>query len=83
MLDQSGNVVGVVSAKLNVLNIMVATKGDIPQNVNFAIKGNVAATFLESNRISTTFETASTQMGAPDIADVARRMSAFIQCQMP
>ena len=83
LLDQSGNVVGIVSAKLNVLKIMVATNGDIPQNVNFAIKGNVAATFLESNRISTTFETASTQMGAPDIADVARRMSAFIQCQMP
>ena len=38
LLDQDGNVVGVVSAKLNALKLMLATNGDIPQNVNFAIK---------------------------------------------
>jgi serine protease Do len=49
LLDQSANIVGVVSAKLNALNIMVATKGDIPQNVNFAIKASVVANFLQTN----------------------------------
>jgi S1-C subfamily serine protease len=34
LLDQSGNVVGIVSAKLNALKIMLRTEGDIPQNVN-------------------------------------------------
>ncbi|HXW20719.1 MAG TPA: trypsin-like peptidase domain-containing protein, partial [Roseiarcus sp.] len=34
LLDQSGNVVGVVSAKINALKVMIATNGDIPQNVN-------------------------------------------------
>ena len=36
LLDQSGNVIGVVVSKLDTLKIARAT-GDIPQNVNFAI----------------------------------------------
>ncbi len=28
----------------------VAANGDIPQNVNFALKASAAASFLESNR---------------------------------
>jgi serine protease Do len=37
--------------KIGCLKMMVATQGDIAQNVNFAIKGTVAANFLETNRI--------------------------------
>ncbi len=74
---------GIVSAELNVLKIMAATNGDIPQNVNFAIKGNVAASFLESKRIAMTQGSAPTQMPPPDLADLARGMSAFTQCRSP
>ncbi len=38
LLDRQGNVVGVAVAKLNAAQI-AARIGDIPQNVNFAIKG--------------------------------------------
>ena len=62
LLDQNGNVVGVVAAKLNALNVMVATNGDVPQNVNFAIKGSLAMSFLESNRIPLTEGIASQQV---------------------
>ena len=51
LLDQRGNLVGVVSSKLNALNVMLQKEGDIPQNVNFAIKASVAATFLQSNNV--------------------------------
>jgi S1-C subfamily serine protease len=37
LLDTSGNVVGVVAAKLNAIKFAKAT-GDLPQNINFAIK---------------------------------------------
>jgi hypothetical protein len=37
LLDTSGEVVGVVSSKLNALKVVKAT-GDLPQNINFAIK---------------------------------------------
>jgi serine protease Do len=46
---QNGSLVGVVSAKLNALKLMVATNGDIAQNVNFAIKSSIATSFLEAN----------------------------------
>ncbi len=46
LLDRSGNVVGVVVSKLNALSVASAT-GDVPQNVNFAIKASVALAFLE------------------------------------
>jgi hypothetical protein len=49
-LDHHGNVVGVVVAKLNALKIASAT-GDIPQNVNFAIKACVAQAFLDAHDV--------------------------------
>ena len=46
LMDAQGHVVGVVVAKLNALSIAKMTGGDIPQNVNFAIKGPEVAAFL-------------------------------------
>jgi serine protease Do len=46
LLDLQGHVMGVVVSKLNAARIAKITGGDIPQNVNFAIKGPEAAAFL-------------------------------------
>lgn len=80
LLDENGNVVGVVTAKLNALKT-VAAIGDVPQNVNFAIKAGALATFLESTRVE--FQTApnATRLSAPDIADVANGISALVRCE--
>lgn len=45
LLDEAGNVVGVVLSKLG-LKAMKAT-GDIPQNVNYAVKSTYALALLE------------------------------------
>jgi len=58
LLDQSGNLVGVVSAKLNALNIMLATNGDIPQNVTSQSK-------RQSRRISCKPTMLSSRRGSP------------------
>jgi serine protease Do len=81
LFDQNGNVVGVVSAKHNALNVMVATNGDIPQNVNFAIKGTLAASFLESNRVPLEQGTAAQVLTSAELADQAQLMSVFIKCE--
>ena len=47
LLDAYGNLVGVVSAKLNAVKVMAAS-GDLPQNVNFAIKATLAAILFPS-----------------------------------
>ena len=80
LLDLSGNAVGVVSAKLNAIKMAVQS-GDLPQNVNFAIKANALASFLESNKVP--FETgtlSSTPMQTADIADKAKSISGFVMC---
>jgi len=50
VLDRSGNVVGMVVSKLNVLRIARMT-GDIPQNVNFAIPVSIITSILDANSI--------------------------------
>lgn len=47
LLDERGQVVGVIVAKLSVA-AAVETSGSLPENVNYAIKGSVLWAFLES-----------------------------------
>jgi hypothetical protein len=47
LADSSGNVVGVIMAKLG-LKAAVATSGAIPENVNYALKSSFLLSFLES-----------------------------------
>jgi S1-C subfamily serine protease len=47
LVDGRGNVVGVVSAKLNVAAALV-TSGALPENVNYAVKSSFLLGFLES-----------------------------------
>jgi S1-C subfamily serine protease len=50
LLDQAGNVVGMVIGKLDTAKVAKAI-GDIPQNVNFALSGPVLRAFLESRGV--------------------------------
>ncbi len=47
LVDERGNVVGVVSAKLNAAAAL-ATSGSLPENVNYAVKSSLLLSFLES-----------------------------------
>ena len=79
LLDESGNVVGVVVGKLDSIEIAGLT-GDIPQNVNFAINATEARKFLDANGIE--YETAPSEreVDAADIAARARRFTVLVEC---
>ena len=47
LVDERGNVVGVVSAKLSA-KAALATSGALPENVNYAVKSSFLLSFLES-----------------------------------
>jgi S1-C subfamily serine protease len=47
LVDEKGNVVGIVSAKLSTA-AAIATTGALPENVNYAIKSSLLLSFLES-----------------------------------
>ena len=80
LLDASGHIVGIVTAKLNAVSIARST-GDIPQNVNFAIKAEVARAFLDSRDIHYRTARSDQQLSPADVGDMARPLTAYIQCQ--
>ena len=72
LLDNTGSVVGIVYAKLN---------NDVAQNVNLAIKANVATMFLDVHEIDYTFDTDRTKKEVVDIADSAKKSIIQIICE--
>ena len=46
-MDAHGNVVGIVSAKLNA-KAALESSGSLPENVNYAVKSSFLLSFLES-----------------------------------
>jgi S1-C subfamily serine protease len=79
LLDQSGNVVGVVVSKLDVLRA-ASISGDFAQNVNFAIKANILAEFLAANNIRYQMGFRDDALDSADLAEQARDMSVAITC---
>jgi serine protease Do len=51
VLDQSGNVVGIVVSKLDAIKVAAAIN-DVAQNVNFVIKTTVLTNFLDASGVS-------------------------------
>lgn len=80
LLDKSGNVIGIVNAKLDELKL-AATSGEFPQNVNFAIKANIAANFLDAHGIVYQEGANMPLTDLSDIADAARAFTVSIACQ--
>ncbi|MFA5122186.1 trypsin-like peptidase domain-containing protein [Zavarzinia sp.] len=79
LLDRSGHVVGIVSAKLDALEVVDAY-GDIPQNVNFAIKGDVALSFLNTNQVTPIAAPSETVLAAADVGEQAQRFTVLVEC---
>lgn len=79
LLDKGGNVVGIVTAKINAMEVQKAT-GDIPQNINFSLKSSVVKDLLDANNID--YETRETRekISTSDIVTEARRYTVRIQC---
>jgi TPR repeat protein len=80
LLDEAGNVVGVVVAKLDALKVARATD-DLPQNVNFAIKATVAADFLGAHGVRYAEGKPSSALPPNVIAERARAFTVRVECE--
>ena len=79
LLDASGNVVGVVVTKLNAQIVAEAT-GDLPQNVNFALKGDLARDFLAHVPVPYRAAESTTRLGNADVGEIGRRATVMVEC---
>ncbi|WP_159999744.1 trypsin-like peptidase domain-containing protein [Roseomonas sp. 18066] len=81
LLDMQGHIVGVVVSKLHAQNIAKQT-GDIPQNVNFAIKGSAAQVFLRrAGIVPEVAPSSGADRSAADIGEDINRSTVFIRCE--
>src|SRR5262245_40478412 len=81
LLDKFGTVVGVVIGKFNAgpFNEQYA---DIPQNINFAVKANVAMSFMSTSGLKPTVSSKSTLIDPTEIAKTAQEFTIKIRCEV-
>src|SRR5476651_1018012 len=80
VLDEQGRLMGVVVSKLNALFVAQAT-GDVPQNVNFAIKVSTLVNFLEANKIAYEADSAPHELSNTQRAERAEASSTQLECR--
>ena len=79
LLDASGNVVGVVASKLNAIAAAELT-GDLPQNVNFAIKVALVRSFLDIHAVDYQRLPSETKLEPEKLAERARQFTVAVHC---
>ena len=81
LLDSNGNVVGIVVAKLNAARIAEITDGDIPQNVNFAVKSGPAVDFLREQGVRPRLVASNgPAKDAAAVGEIANPSTMYLQC---
>ena len=79
LFDTTGQIVGVVTGKLDNLRIAVAT-GNIPENINFAIKTGALRDFLDNSVVPYQTAEPKGELKTTDIATNARAYTMLISC---
>lgn len=80
LFDTSGQIVGVVTRKLDALRLAVAT-GTIPENINFAIKTGALRDFLDNSVVPYQTAEPKGELKTADIAGNARAYTMLISCK--
>ena len=79
LLDNAGNVIGVVVSKFDAVRAAKLT-GDIPQNVNFAIKGALVRSFLDVHGVAYRRRPSNAKLAPERLAEMARGFTAAVHC---
>jgi S1-C subfamily serine protease len=79
LLDTSGQILGMVAAKINALKFVRAT-GNIPENINFAIKTGAIRDFLDNSVVPYQTAEPKGEFKTAEIAGNARSYTLLISC---
>lgn len=78
LLDLSGNVVGIVVSKLPLA--VAEVTGDVPENVNFAIKQSIVRQMLDAFTITYATAPSRERLSVADVAERANRFTVVVGC---
>lgn len=79
LLGPDGKVVGVIVSKLDALKF-ADLLGDLPQNVNYAVRGEIAKLFLAQNGVGPKVSLTDQPMDPVEIAERASKFTTFVEC---
>jgi S1-C subfamily serine protease len=79
LIDSYGQIVGVVAAKINALKFAKAT-GDLPENINFAIKPGALRDFLDNSAVPYQTSDGKAELRTAEIVSNARAYTLLISC---
>lgn len=80
LVAADGEVVGVVVSKLDAMKI-AERGGDLPQNVNFAVRGAIAKLFLAQNQIEPVLSLDDEVLAPEVLAEQVSGFTTFIECK--
>ena len=80
LLDAGGRVVGVIVARLSDAAIAART-GSLPQNVNFAVKGELARRFLEAADVKIATDEGAKRLELVDVVEKSSGFVAVVECK--
>jgi S1-C subfamily serine protease len=80
LVDNFGNIVGMVVEKLNAIAVAKIT-GDIPQNINFAIKADAIRLFLSAQEINIRASQMVTKLDTVAVVAKARAYTFLVICK--
>ena len=79
LLDQSGNVVGIVSGETNTIQV-AGTSSETTQNVNFAVNLGTIQSFLDGHAVPYVLKDSTETKKYADIAAEAMRYTVLLEC---
>ncbi|MFZ1084882.1 MAG: serine protease [Terracidiphilus sp.] len=79
VLDAAGNVIAIVVSEAASLSQLLKN-GTVPQNVNFAIRGELAQIFMQAHGVSFKVGDHKRELRTDQIADAGQRSTVFIVC---
>jgi len=79
LLNESGNVIGIIVSKLNASLIQKVT-GDIPQNINFAIKDSIAKMISNAHNVHYVMTEDNKKLSTKEIGSKAAKFILKLQC---
>jgi S1-C subfamily serine protease len=78
VFDGAGNVIGVVVSEFS--GLMTAKFGVLPQNVNFAIRGELAQIFMQAHGVKFSVSEAHNQLATEALAAAGQESTVLILC---
>ncbi|WP_422378083.1 trypsin-like peptidase domain-containing protein [Roseibium sp.] len=80
VLDRTGALIGTVVSRLDKFKTL-RVAGDLPENINFAIRGRLMATFMESLGLGPSYNTITSLKSPTQIDEEAARYTVLILCK--